>query len=73
MTSLTRAQDLEDIARHIAEAQKRIEDLKRRVVSIQQGGSDPSATSDALRHFEEALAHLIASHEAILREIDQLP
>ena len=73
MTSLTRPEDLEDIARHIAEAQKRIEDLKWRVASVEQGGGDPSATKDLLRHFKEALAHLIASHEAILREIDQLP
>ena len=34
MTSLTRPEDLEDIARHIAEAQKRIEDLKWGVAGV---------------------------------------
>jgi hypothetical protein len=61
----------QDILRHIAEAQRRIEDLRWRMASAEQAGGDSSGARQSLRLFEEALAHLIASREALLREKDQ--
>ena len=63
--------ELEDVTLLIAEAHRRIDELQRRIASIEQAGGDPSPVEKFVRGFEEALIHVNARRDAILREMGQ--
>jgi hypothetical protein len=65
--------ELENLGRRITQVQQRIDDLKWRVASAEQGGGDSSSIRDLLPQSQETLAHMLARRDAILREIVAQP